>query len=160
MSPATYGLVGAVLTAVAAAFGAYLRSRGDAQRIADVEAPATAATAWSAVFEVTHRTMLSLQGDVARLEQRLDDQDLEHRRELEERDAVMQHRERALQDTADSLRRLRSYVTILTTLLADNGIAFPPPPADADTIAPERRSLTAPGTVTAVVKPHRTIEPL
>jgi hypothetical protein len=123
------------------------------ERISTVEGPAANADAWSAVFKVTHETMLSLQADVARLEQRVNDQENEHRVELQERDARERRRELDLQHTADSLRRVRSYVSVVTQLLADNDIAFPNPPKDLDEVALERRSLTAPGTVMSTIEP-------
>lgn len=123
------------------------------ERLSVVDGPATNAEAWSSVFEVTHRTMLSLQADVARLEQRLNDQDHEHRLELAERDEQARSREEMLVHTADALRRLRSYVSVVTRLLSEHDIPFPQPPVDVDEIAPERRSLTAPATVTAILDP-------
>lgn len=123
------------------------------ERLAVVDGPATNAEAWSSVFEVTHRTMLALQADVARLEQRLNDQDHEHRLELAERDEQARTREEMLVHTADALRRLRSYVSVVTRLLAEHDIPFPAPPRDVDEVAPERRSLTAPATVTAILDP-------
>lgn len=127
-------------------------------RLAVVDGPATNAEAWSSVFEVTHRTMLSLQADVARLEQRINDQDHEHRLELDELATRGKVREMALEHTADSLRRLRSYTSVITTLLAEHGIAFPPPPPDVEQVAPERRNLTARGVVTAIIDPRATTD--
>lgn len=147
---ALYALIGAAVTAMAAIGGAYLKTWTDRRRIDKVEAPTTAADAWAKVFEVTHQTMLDMRGDIARLEQRLNDQDEEHRIELIERDRVMTAREQALQHCSDALRRLRSYVAVVTDLLIKNGIAFPPPPEDIDEVAPERR-VPVP-TVTAVVE--------
>lgn len=141
-------------TGLAAVGGAYLKTWTDRRRIDQVEAPTSAADAWAKVFEVTHSTMLDMRGDIARLEQRLNDQDEEHRMELIEREGVIRAREQALQHCSDALRRLRSYVAVVTDLLIKNNITFPPPPDDIDEVAPERR-VPVP-TVTAVVDSNRT----
>ena len=122
-----------------------IRAKADMSRVQQVDVPQAQAQGWVEMFTIVHDATLRLTGDVAKLEKRLDDQDEEHRLELAERDARYRVLAQLQSDTAGSLRRLRSYVVIVTNLLNEHGIAFPPMP-DEDG-SPERRT---PMTVTVL----------
>lgn len=126
-----------------------IRAKADIARVEHVDVPQAQAQSWIELFKIANDTALSLKADVAKLEKRLDDQDEEHRIELADRDKRYNELAELQRETSGSLRRLRSYVVIVTNLLNEHGIAFPPMP-DEDT-APERRSPTVSVVADAVI---------
>lgn len=117
-----------------------IKARSDAERVAQVDVPQAQAQGWVELFRIANDTAIRQSGEIAVLGKRLDDQDEEHRLELAERDQRYNELAELQHETSGSLRRLRSYVVVVTNLLNEHGIAFPPMP-DED-VAPERRSPT------------------
>lgn len=115
---------------------------GERARIEQVDGPATAAAAFSQVFSTMQEHTMRLVADVAKLEQRLDDQDHEHRVEIE-------HRDRALANALDALRELQAWATIAEALADQHGLTLPPQPLHVEDVAPERRRSTVTATVVA-----------
>lgn len=141
------------LVACATAIGAIVTKLLDAwhekARVERVDVPEVQAQGWVEMFKIANETSHRLQADVAKLERRLDDQDEEHRVELAERASQYSELSDLQRETAGSLRRLRAYVVVVTGLLAERGIPFPPMP-DED-VASERRTPTV--TAQIVVEP-------
>lgn len=144
--------VGVIGKTMLDAWRASARAKADVAKVEQVDVPAQQAQGWVDLFRIANDTAMRLQGDVAKLEKRLDDQDEEHRVELAERDRHYTELAELQRETAGSLRRLRSYVVVVTNLLNEHGIAFPPMP-DED-VAPERRTPTVTATIAVDPKEH------
>lgn len=133
-------LLASIFTALGVAGSRLLDAWRAKARVDRVDVPQVQAQGWVELFKVANDSAMRLTADVAKLEKRLDDQDEEHRIELADRDQRYAELAQMHSETAGSLRRLRSYVIVVTNLLNEHGIAFPPMP-DED-VAPERRTPT------------------
>ena len=148
--PITYGLAGAIVAGAATAGGAAIKAWVDGKRVDQVDGPRTTNEAWRVIFDTMQEQISALGRRVAGLEVDLrsaHDTIAERDRTIAERDAMIDH-------TNSVLRRLRSYVALVTSLLAQHSIPFPPAPDD-DGLAPERRGAIA---ATVAVQVPTTVE--
>lgn len=117
--------------------GAIAKGWIDNKRIEQVEGPKTAAEAWQMVFQTMQQQVIDLTERVSRLET-----------QLQARDAAIDQRDGVI-------RRLRSYLSLVISLLHENDIPIPTAPtdmADMEHIAHERRRPVT--TVHVVDKDH------
>lgn len=133
------GAVSAAMGALGTMIGIVAKVYVDRRRVDTVEAPTAQADAWQQVFEITSRQLTDLHTEVGRLQQRLDDQDHEHRVEREEWSTRELTLRAGIDQATASVRSLRSYVVILQAVLDEHRVAYPPMPVD-EVVAPERRS--------------------
>lgn len=132
--PITYGIVGAAIAAVGTVLGAAAKAWVDGKRVDQVEGPRTTNEAWRVIFDTMQEQISSLGRRIASVEH-----DLQSAHDtIAERDRTIAERDSTIEHGNATIRKLRSYVSVITALLSRHHIPYPDPPAD-DGTAPERR---------------------